>query len=135
LASYLSVVKQHRNIPEALDFLRSAYRKLGDLSCIYDNLNKSTMTGWFHFDGTLKDSIKRCVELGNYFAKSAHHCPILAPFPDLKKEICEVLSKQRAAGQPLYLSGIQTLIKAIIKQRQPQLLEDSSKTAFGVGSN
>jgi hypothetical protein len=113
-------VKQHPNLQEAFDFLRFAYRKPSDLSCVYDSLNRSTMTGWFHSNGTLKDGIKRCVELGNYFAKSAHHCPILAPFPNLKKEICEVLSKQKAASQPLYLSGIQTLIKAIIEQRKPE---------------
>jgi hypothetical protein len=39
-----TAVKQHCNIPEALGFLRSTYRKPRDLSCVYDNLNRSTMT-------------------------------------------------------------------------------------------
>jgi hypothetical protein len=64
------VVKQHRNIQEALNFLRCAYRQPGDLSCVYDHLNRSTLNGWFHSDGILKDTIKRCVELGTYFSKS-----------------------------------------------------------------
>jgi hypothetical protein len=80
-----TAVKRHRNLQEALDFLRSAYRKPGDLSCVYDNLSRSTMSGWFHSNGTLKDTIKRCVELGTYFTKSVQHCPILLPFFFLKK--------------------------------------------------
>jgi hypothetical protein len=99
-------VKQHRNLQEALDFLRSAYRLLEDLSCVYDNLSRSSMNGWFHSNGDLKDNIKRCVELGTYFAKSTQHCPVLASYPHFKNEICEVLRKQRAAGQPLYGSCI-----------------------------
>jgi hypothetical protein len=81
-----TTVKQHRNIPEALGFLRSAYRKPGDLSCIYDNLNRSTMIGWFHSDGTLKDGIKRCVELGNYFAKPHIIALFLLLFQTSKKK-------------------------------------------------
>jgi hypothetical protein len=119
-------VKQHRNIGDALNFLRSAYRKPGDLSCVYDYLSRGTMYGWFHSNGVLKDNIKRCVELGTYFAKSTQHCPILASYPLLKEEICEVLKKQRTAGQPLYGVCIQGIIKAIISKRQPHLLEDSS---------
>jgi hypothetical protein len=126
-------VKQHRNLQEALDFLRSAYRLPGDLSCVYDNLNRSSMSGWFHSNGDLKDSIKRCVELGTYFAKSSQHCPILASYPELKNEICEVLRKQRAAGQPLYGSCIQGLIKTIITLREPQLLQNYNKNGFRVG--
>ena len=36
-------IKQHRNITKAWSLLRSTYRKLGDLFCIYDNLSKSSM--------------------------------------------------------------------------------------------
>jgi hypothetical protein len=36
-------VKQHRNITEAWSFLRLAYKKLEDFSCIYDKLSKSSM--------------------------------------------------------------------------------------------
>jgi hypothetical protein len=80
------------------------------------------MNGWFHSNGDLKDSIKRCVKLGTYFAKSLQHCPIFASYLELKNEICEVLRKQRAARQPLYGSCIQGLIKTIITLREPQLL-------------
>jgi hypothetical protein len=86
-------IKQHRNLQEALNFLRSAYRLLRNLNCVYDNLNRSSMNGWFHSNGDLKDSIKRCVELGTYFAKSSQHCLVLASYPELKNEICEVLRK------------------------------------------
>jgi hypothetical protein len=126
-------VKQHRNLQEALDFLRSAYRLPGDLSCVYDNLNRSSMSGWFHSNGDLKDSIKRCVELGTYFAKSSQHCPILASYHEVKNEICEVLRKQRVVGQPLYGSCIQGLIKTIITLREPQLLQNYSNNGFRVG--
>jgi hypothetical protein len=81
------------------------------------------MYGWFHTNGTLKDNIQRCMELGTYFTKSAQYCPILDKFCLLKEEICEALNKQRAAGQPLYVSPIQGLIKAIISKRDPELLK------------
>jgi ferric iron reductase protein FhuF len=42
-----TTVKQHRNIQEALDFLKYAYRQSGDLSCVYDHLNRCTMNRWF----------------------------------------------------------------------------------------
>jgi hypothetical protein len=119
-------VKQHRNIGDALNFLRSAYRKPGDLSCVYDYLSRETMYGWFHSNGIMKDNIKRCVKLGIYFAKSTQHCLILASYPFLKEEICEVLKKQRTADQPLYSVYIQGIIKTIISKQQPHLLEDSS---------
>ena len=49
------------------------------------------MNRWFHSNGTLKDIVKRCVELGTYFAKSTQHCPLRASYPLLKEEICDVL--------------------------------------------
>jgi hypothetical protein len=130
-----TAVKQHHNIQEAMDFLRCAYRQLGDLSCVYDHLNISTMNGWFHSDGTLRDTIKRCVELGTYLTRSTQHCPILTSYPHLKKELCDVLKKQREAGQSLYGTCIQALIKALITLREPHLLQDSNKSGFQVGIN
>jgi hypothetical protein len=38
-----SAVKQHRSILNALGFLRSAYRKPRDLSCVYDSLSRQSM--------------------------------------------------------------------------------------------
>jgi hypothetical protein len=96
----------------------------------FDDLNRNNMNGWFHSNGDLKDSIKRCVELGTYFAKSSQHCPVLASYPKLKNEICEVLRKQRATSQPLYGSCIQGLIKTIVTLREPQLLQDYIKNGF-----
>ena len=109
-----------------MNFLRSAYRKPRDLSCVYDNLSRGTIYGWFHSNGVLKDNIKRCVEIGTYFAKSTQHCQILASYPLLKEKICEVLKKQRIAGQLLYGVCIQDIIKSIISKRQLHMLEDSS---------
>jgi hypothetical protein len=83
------------------------------------------MYEWFHPTEELKTNYKRCVELGNYFAKSKQHCPILANHLDLKDEICKVRKRQRAAGQPLYAVCIQPLIKSIILKRQSQLLESN----------
>jgi hypothetical protein len=120
-----AAVKQHHNIQSALNYLRAAFRKPGDLSSVYDALSRGTMYEWFHPTGELKDNYKRCVELGNYFAKSKQHCPILAHHPQLKNEICEVLKKQREAGQPLYAVCIQPLIRSIIRKREPQLLDSS----------
>jgi hypothetical protein len=70
-------VKQHRNITDAWSFLRSAYKKLGDISCIYDKLSKSSMREWFHPNRDLSDTYKLCVDFGTYFAKTAQRCPIL----------------------------------------------------------
>ena len=81
------------------------------------------MYEWFCPNGDLKPNYKRCVELGNYFAKSKQHCSVLADYLLLKDELCEVLKKQRAAGQPLYAVCIQPLIKTIINKREPHLLE------------
>jgi hypothetical protein len=95
-----TAVKQHHNIQSALNYLRATFRKLGDLSSFYNALSRGTMYEWFHTTGELKDNYKRCVELGTYFAKSKQYCLILANHPQLKHEICEVLKKQKEAGQP-----------------------------------
>ena len=116
-------IQEYCSIGDAWNFLRSAYRLPGDLNNVYNHLSKGTMYGWFHTNGTLKDNIQRCVELGTYFTKSTQHCPILDKFPLLKEEICQVLNKQRAVRQPLYASFIQGLIKAIISLREPELLK------------
>ena len=71
--------------------------KHGDLSCVCDNLSKSSMREWFHPNGELKDTYKRCVEFDTYFVKSAQHCPILDSRPLLKEEICTILKKMRNA--------------------------------------
>jgi hypothetical protein len=125
-------MKQHRNYADALGFLRSAYRQPCDLSCVYDALTRGSLHTWFYPDGKLKDNYKKCVEFGSYFAKAPQHCPVLALFPLLKEEICEVLKKQRDAGQPLYAICIQPLIRAIINKRHPELLQDSSPNGFRV---
>ena len=64
------------------------------------------------------------MELGTYIDKASQHCPILGDYLVLKDEICNVLRKQRANGQPLSTVIIQPLIKALIQKREPQLLED-----------
>jgi hypothetical protein len=82
------------------------------------------MYEWFHPNGDLKENYKRCVELGTYFDKASQHCPMLGDYPALRDEICNVLRKQRAGGQPLSIVIIQPFIKALIQKRAPQLLED-----------
>jgi hypothetical protein len=86
-------MKQHQNYGDALGFLRSAYRLLGYLSCVYDALTRGSLHTWFYPNGELKDNYKKCVEFGGYSAKAPQHCPILVPFPLLKEEICKVLKK------------------------------------------
>ena len=72
------------------------------------------------------------MEFGTYFAKSAQHCPILDSHPLLKKEICTILKKMRKVGQPLYAVCIQPLIKAIILDKAPHILEGTHSIAFKV---
>ena len=72
------------------------------------------------------------MEFGTYFAKSVQHCPILDPHPLLKEEICAILKKMRKAGQPLHAVWIQPLIKAIILNKAPHILEGTHSTAFKV---
>ena len=57
---------------------------------------------------------------------------MLESHPALKEEICTVLKKMRMAGQPLYAVCIQPLIKAIILDKAPQILEGTHSTAFRV---
>ena len=90
------------------------------------------MREWFYPNGDLKDTYKRCVEFGIYFAKCAQYCPILDSHPLLKEEICVILKKMRKAGQPLYAVCIQPLIKAIILDKAPHILEGTHSTAFKV---
>ena len=127
-----NAMKQHRCIAGALSFLRASYRKPGELSSVYDKLSKNSMRDWFYSNGELKDTYKRCVEFGTYFAKSAQHCPVLESHPALKEEICTVLKKMMMVGQPLYAICIQPLIKAIILDKAPQILEGTHSTAFRV---
>jgi hypothetical protein len=82
------------------------------------------MYEWFHPNDDLKENFKCCVKLGTYFDKASQHCPILGDFSALRNEICNVLRKQCASGQPLSIVIIQPLIKAIIEKRESQLLED-----------
>jgi hypothetical protein len=112
-------MKQHWNYADALGFLRFAYRLPSDLNCVYDALIRDSLHTWIYPNRELKDNYKKCVEFGGYFAKAPQHCPILAPFPLLKEEICKVLKKQREAGQPLFAICIQPLIRAIINKRHP----------------
>ena len=127
-----NAMKQHRCIAGALSFLRASYRKPGELSSVYDKLSKNSMRDWFYSNGELKDTYKRCVEFGTYFAKSVQHCPVLESHPALKEEICTVLKKMRMVGQPLYAICIQPLIKAIILDKAPQILEGTHSTTFRV---
>jgi hypothetical protein len=120
-----ATVKQHHNIQGALNYLRAAFRKPGDLSSVYNALSRSSMYEWFHPTGELKVDYKGCIELGNYFARSKQHCLISGDHLELKDEICKVLKRQRIAKQPLYAVCIQPLIKSIILKHQPQLLESS----------
>ena len=68
----------------------------------------------FHPNGNLKENYKRCVEFDTYFDKASQHCPLLNDYPALRDEICNVLRKQRAGGQPLSVVIIQPLIKTLI---------------------
>ena len=52
------------------------------------------------------------------------YCLILGNYPAHREEICNVLRKQRAGGQPLSAIIIQPLIKTLIQKCEPQLLED-----------
>ena len=85
-----------------------------DISSVYDNLSKNSIRDWFHSNGKLKDTYKRCIEFGTYFAKYAQQCLVLESHLALKEKICTVLKKTRMAGQPLYAVCIQPLIKTII---------------------
>ena len=117
---------------KSFEFLEVSLQETGDLSCVYDSLYKNSMRDWFHPYGELKDTYKRCVEFNIYFAKYAQHCPVLESHPALKEEICIVLKKMRMARQPLYAVCIQPLIKAIIIDKAPHILEDTHSTSFRV---
>ena len=90
------------------------------------------MRKWFHSNGDLKNTYKRCVEFNTYFVKSAQHCPILDSHPLLKEEICAILKKMRKTGQPLYAVCIQPLVKAIIIDKALHILEGTHSTVFKV---
>ena len=117
-------MQQAKNITNALMYLRVTYRQPESLYSPYDYLARSTMYKSFHPNDDLKENYKRCVELDTYFDKASQYCPILSDYSALGDEICNVLRKQRAGGQPLSAAIIQSLIKTLIKKREPQLLED-----------
>ena len=75
---------------------------------------------------------KRCIEFDTFFAKFTQHCPVLESHLALKEEICKVLKKMKMAGQPLYAVCIQPLIKAIILDKAPYILEGTHSTTFCV---
>ena len=127
-----NAMKQHRSIGGVWNFLRSAYRKFGEISCVYDNLSQSSMREWFHPNGNLKNTCKHCVEFGTYFVKSTQHCSILDSHVLLKEEICTILKKMRKGGQPLYTVCIHSLINAIILNKVPHIFEGTHSIAFKV---
>ena len=104
-------MKQHRCIGGALSLFRVTYMKPRDLSCVNDNLSKNSMRDWFHPNGKLKDTYKRCVEFDTYFTKFTKHCPMLEFHSALKEKIYTVLKKMRMTEQPLYAVCIQQLFK------------------------
>jgi hypothetical protein len=115
----LKAMQQTRNITNALMYLRAAYRQPGSLHSPYDYLARSIMYERFHPNGDLKENYKRYVELDTYFDKASQHCPILGDYPALRDEICYVIRKQRAGGQPLFAVIIQPFIKTFIQKREP----------------
>ena len=81
------------------------------------------MRTWFHQNGDLKKTYKRCVDFGIYFAKTTKQCLILESNLILKDDICAILRNQRIVGQLLYAVCIQPLIKAISQEKAPKLSE------------
>jgi hypothetical protein len=116
-------MKRFRNYLSAVLYLRSSYKEPGESKSIYDGLRRSTLYGWFTTSGVLREKYQHCVQEETYFTKGDQHAPILSKYPEVEKEIISTLKKQRAAGQPLYGTTIQPLIKAILRKKVPHLLD------------
>jgi hypothetical protein len=89
--------------------------------------------GWLTSTGVLREKYKQCVQDETSFTKANLHAPILSKYCDVKSVIVFILKKQRAAGQPLYRTIVQPLIKAEhYSKESANLLDSNSQTRFKV---
>jgi len=84
-------MKQHYYIQGTSMYLKTTFRKLQELSSVYDGLSSGYMYEWFYPNGEIKPNHKRCVKLDTYFAKSKQHCSILVDHPLFEEGICKIL--------------------------------------------
>lgn len=70
------------------------------------------------------------MELDTYVTKSTQHSPILDSHYLLKEDICVILKKMIKTKQRFYAIYIQPLIKVIILDKAPHILEGTHTTVF-----
>ena len=89
----------------------------------YDYFAKNTIYDWFHPNGDLRELQALC---GTWYVfwQGLITLPYTRDYPTLKDEICNVLRKQRAGGQPFSVVIIQPFIKTFIQKCEPQLFDD-----------
>lgn len=79
------------------------HTEIQEVDGVYDHLSKDSLAKWFPPNGEHKENYKCYVELGTTFAKFVQHSRILDAQPVFKEEICKVLKKHKATGQPCLL--------------------------------
>jgi hypothetical protein len=101
---------------------------------VYDKLTPNTLKGWFISTGELKTDTKQYIfKETTTYTGGAQHAYILANHPELEEDIITLLKSHRDAGQPLYVSFAQVIIRGLIRMRNPNLRNYNNKTGFRVG--
>ena len=127
-----TTMKKFRNYHAAILNLQAVYKQRRKTKNVYDGLRRSTLYGWFTSTRQLREKCSHCVREEVCLTKADQHVPILSKYLKVEEEIIIVLKKQRTAGQPLYGTTIQPLIKAIIQKRVPHLHDSIEKKGFKV---
>jgi hypothetical protein len=82
--------------------------------------------------GIKRGSRKNKISEDCSFTEGSQHCYVLSKFPKLEEEIIEILNAHRKVGQPLFAATICTVIRTLIRKKEPSLLEHEGKTTFKV---
>ena len=107
----LAVVKQHKNLTAALNYLRTKHKVSGETYSVYDKLSRGSLYEWFSPTGILKERYKQHILKGSSsFTGGTQHGHLLSQFPELEEEIIKMLEGHRDAGQPLFATTVRGLI-------------------------
>ena len=91
----------------------------------YDSLNESTVRYWFDENWKLKPQFQQAVQLStNQHSRGQGRCPILSKYPDVVKEMVEILGAMRNDGyQTMNYFIISKVMKSVVKRNVPGLLD------------
>jgi hypothetical protein len=89
----------------------------------YERLSHSTVATWFDEKGVLKEHYQLQLQAGYAVTKYHGPCPVLATAKGAEDAICDILLKLREAGTPLNSHIIRWVMRAVLEEKHPEVLD------------